>query len=206
MGQLAAWPEVPGQQTTGCPAGGAKTSPAGGTNTSGCLSWGTIMSYPTVNWGLNVSSPFLTSWWWNITRKTIIYMSNWFCWIEWLPDGGDQWLLVKPWNFSIRQCTRYCTCASQLPSTWPAKRGNSLHHCFVACCAGGRQGNMEKILAQWHRPVTSMQPWTYCIRRSSMHMASHPCIRMVIGMAHKWIHLFAAATLFIYIIIANKYS
>jgi hypothetical protein len=36
-----------------------------------------------------------------------------------------------------------------------------------------------------------------------MHMALHPSICMAIGMASKCVHLFAAATLFVYIIIAN---
>jgi hypothetical protein len=29
------------------------------------------------------------------------------------------------------------------------------HRCFVCCCPGGRQGNTERVVAQWRRPVAS---------------------------------------------------
>jgi hypothetical protein len=41
-------------------------------------------------------------------------------WSECSPNGGIQWLLVKPWTSSIGQCARYCTAALQWPSKQPA--------------------------------------------------------------------------------------
>jgi hypothetical protein len=35
-------------------------------------------------------------------------------WLQYLPNGGIQWLLVKPWTSSIGQYARYCTGAEQL--------------------------------------------------------------------------------------------
>ena len=40
---------------------------------------------------------------------------------KYLPNGGIQWLLVKPWTFSTGQCVRYHTTASRWPSERPAK-------------------------------------------------------------------------------------
>ncbi len=42
-------------------------------------------------------------------------------WSKCSPDGGIQWLLVKPWTLSIRRCARYRTAASQWSSKRPAK-------------------------------------------------------------------------------------
>ncbi len=33
-------------------------------------------------------------------------MSNGFYWQQYSPDGGVQWLLVKPWITSIGHCMR----------------------------------------------------------------------------------------------------
>ncbi len=41
--------------------------------------------------------------------------------LQYLPDGGVQWLLVKPWISSIRRCMRNWTGAPLRPSEWPAK-------------------------------------------------------------------------------------
>jgi hypothetical protein len=33
--------------------------------------------------------------------------------------------------------------------------GTFFCRCFVCCCPGGRWGNMERVVAQWRRPVAS---------------------------------------------------
>jgi hypothetical protein len=33
--------------------------------------------------------------------------------------------------------------------------GYMTHRCFVFCRPGGRQGNMERVVARWRRPVAS---------------------------------------------------
>ena len=40
------------------------------------------------------------------------------------PDGGIQWLRVKPWMCSIRQCAPHCTAASP----WPPKSSSICLH------------------------------------------------------------------------------
>jgi hypothetical protein len=40
---------------------------------------------------------------------------------QYLPDGGVQWLLVKPWISSIGGYTQYCTGAPPRQSKWTAK-------------------------------------------------------------------------------------
>ena len=64
---------------------------------------------------------FLTIQRWNIPQTTGVGMSLLCYWSECLPNGGIQWLLVKPWTSSIGRCARYCTAASWWPSKWPAK-------------------------------------------------------------------------------------
>ncbi len=46
---------------------------------------------------------------------------------KYLPDGGVQWLLVKPWTPSIGQCTRHCTGTSSQPS----KQVATVVYCFA---------------------------------------------------------------------------
>ncbi len=48
-----------------------------------------------------------------------------------------------------------------------SKVGLFVHHCLIACCPGGRWGNMEQVDAQWQRPVASgvaldMLHWSMC--------------------------------------------
>jgi hypothetical protein len=33
--------------------------------------------------------------------------------------------------------------------------GYIIHRCFVCCCPGGRQGDTERVVAQWRCPVAS---------------------------------------------------
>ncbi len=51
-------------------------------------------------------------------------------WLQYLPNGGIQWLLPKSWNSSIGQCVWYCTGALPRPSKWPSK----LAHFLSSCC------------------------------------------------------------------------
>jgi hypothetical protein len=44
---------------------------------------------------------------------------------ELLPDGGVQWLPVKPWSCCIGRCASYCTGAPKWPSKWPAAEVHS---------------------------------------------------------------------------------
>jgi hypothetical protein len=46
---------------------------------------------------------------------------------KYLPDGGVQWLLVKPWTPFTGQCTRHCTGTSSRPS----KRVATDVYCFA---------------------------------------------------------------------------
>jgi hypothetical protein len=54
-------------------------------------------------------------------KKTGIGMNNYMYLRENSPDGGIQWLLVKPWTSSIGRCTQYHTGAPPRQSNWPAK-------------------------------------------------------------------------------------
>ncbi len=47
---------------------------------------------------------------------------------KYLPDGGVQWLLVKPWTPFTGQCMRHCTGASSRPSKWVAM----VVYCFAS--------------------------------------------------------------------------
>jgi hypothetical protein len=47
---------------------------------------------------------------------------------KYLPDGGIQWLLVKPWTPSIGQCTRHCT----VTSLRPLKQVAMVVYCFAS--------------------------------------------------------------------------
>jgi len=72
------------------------------------------------------------------------------------------------------------TGAPSQPSKRPAK-WTHLHCCIVCCCLGGRQGDTERVVAQWRRPVASgvalgMQHW-------SMPHESLQRLRMAIKMA-----------------------
>jgi hypothetical protein len=60
-------------------------------------------------------------------KKNRVCMTNCMYQPQYLPNGGVQWLLPKPWTFSIGQCMRYCTGAPPQPSKWPA----NLVHFFV---------------------------------------------------------------------------
>ncbi len=51
-------------------------------------------------------------------------------WSKCLPNGGIQWLLVKPWTSSIGRCVRYCTAALQ----WPSKRPDFLVYLLFIVC------------------------------------------------------------------------
>ncbi len=42
------------------------------------------------------------------STKHGVCMTNCYFWLQHLPVGGMQWLLVKPWTSSIGQCTWYC--------------------------------------------------------------------------------------------------
>ena len=86
--------------------------------------------------------------------KSGLGMTNWCYWSECLPNGGVSWLLWKPWIFSTGQCAWYSTGAPPRSSKQPAKLTlTHIHHCFVCCCPGGRQANMEQVSARWRRPV-----------------------------------------------------
>jgi hypothetical protein len=60
-------------------------------------------------------------------EKTSICVTNCIYQPQYLPNGGVQWLLPKPWTSSIGRCALYCTGAPPQPSKWPAK----LAHFFV---------------------------------------------------------------------------
>ncbi len=53
-------------------------------------------------------------------KKTSVCMSDGFYRPHYLPNGGIQWLLVKPWTSSIGRCARLHTVALPWPSTRPA--------------------------------------------------------------------------------------
>ncbi len=51
-------------------------------------------------------------------------------WTKYLPDGGIQWLLVKPWTSFIKQCAWLSTGTLPWPSKWPAL---SVYFLIVVC-------------------------------------------------------------------------
>ena len=68
---------------------------------------------------------YLTIWRWKTSEKNNVGMSDWFYWSKCLPNpnGGIQWLLVKPWTSSIGQCVRY-------PPNWQGEwEGGQIPHC-----------------------------------------------------------------------------
>ena len=44
---------------------------------------------------------------------------------QYLPDGGIQWLLLKPWSYCIGRCAPYRFNVSSRPSKWPATEVHS---------------------------------------------------------------------------------
>jgi hypothetical protein len=42
-------------------------------------------------------------------EKNGVCVTNCKYWLQYLPNGGAQWLLPKPWTSSIGQCMWYCT-------------------------------------------------------------------------------------------------
>ncbi len=44
-----------------------------------------------------------------------------------MPNGGIQWLLSKPWTYTIGQCTQCYTGTSKKPSKWPAMKVKSIN-------------------------------------------------------------------------------
>jgi hypothetical protein len=53
-------------------------------------------------------------------KKTGVPVTNCNYWPQYLPNGGVQWLLPKPWTSSIGRCVQYCTSAPPRPSKLPA--------------------------------------------------------------------------------------
>ncbi len=47
-------------------------------------------------------------------------MTKCYYWPQYLPNGGIQWFLVKPWTSSIGQSAWYFTGALPWPLKWPA--------------------------------------------------------------------------------------
>jgi hypothetical protein len=82
-------------------------------------------------------------------------MSDGFYWLQYLLDGGVQWLLPKPWTSSIGQYVQYCTGAPPRPSKWPAKLVNFFIVVLFAVAPGGCLCYTEQVVAQWWRPVAS---------------------------------------------------
>ncbi len=110
---------------------------------------------PIVIWGLDVTLiPFVASWRWKNLEKTGISVTNRIYWLQYSPNGGDQWLHSKPWTTSIRQCTQYCAGASaQL-----LKRLAIMVHFFIVvlfAVALAAAGNTTWILTRWRRLVAS---------------------------------------------------
>ncbi len=87
-------------------------------------------------------------------KKNKAGMTNCNYWPQYLPNGGIQWLLPKPWTSSIGQCAWYCTCAPSRPSKRPW-RLVIFCRLFVCCCPGGCWGNTKQVVARWQRPVAS---------------------------------------------------
>jgi len=61
--------------------------------------------------------------------------------------------------------------------------GYMIHRCFVCCRSGGHQGDTERVVAQWRRPVASgvalgMPHW-------AMPHVSLQCLTMAINMVHR---------------------
>ena len=59
--------------------------------------------------------------------------------------------------------------------------GYILHRCFVCCRPGGRQGDTERVVARWRRPVASGKALVMLHR--AMRSVSHRRTAMTIEMA-----------------------
>ena len=66
-----------------------------------------------------------------------------------------------------------------------------IHRCFVCCRPGGRQGDTERVVARWRRPVASSVALDMLHR--AMRSVLHRRTAMVIEMAPDRGHSFAAA-------------
>ncbi len=85
-------------------------------------------------------------------------------WPQYSPNGGVQWLQLKPWTFSIGKCVQYGIGALLWPSKWLAN--------MVSFCQFFFRATLFAAGAIWseYLPNSSVQwflskPWTYAIRR-----------------------------------------
>ncbi len=126
---------------------------------------------------------FSMSWSWKHSKITCVSMTDCSHWSKYLPNGGIQELLVKPWTSSIGwYAVTYRRIAMAIKTA--SKVGAFLHPCFFCCCPGGRWGNTEQVVAQCWYPVASdialdMLHWV-------MHFTSHRRTAMAIKTAGGW--------------------
>jgi hypothetical protein len=115
------------------------------------------------------------------STKIGVGMTECSYWSKYLPNGGVQWLLVKPWTSSIGRCVWYCTGAPPRPSKMASKVGAFFLCCCVSCRAGGRWGNTEQVVAWWwclEAYGVALDMWHLAIQA-----ALHPPICIAIEMA-----------------------
>jgi hypothetical protein len=64
-------------------------------------------------------------------KKTEVGVTNCNYRPQYLPNGGIQWLLPKPWTSSIKQCMQHRTGALLRPSKWSSKYVHFLLLCHL---------------------------------------------------------------------------
>ncbi len=96
------------------------------------------------------------------------------------PNGGIQWLLVKPWTPSIgMRAVSYRRIAMVIKTAH--KVGVFIHHCVVDYRPGVCGSNTKEVVAQWQRPVASNMALDI-LHQEMLHKLLQ-CLRMAIKTA-----------------------
>jgi len=87
-------------------------------------------------------------------------------WRKHFPNGGIQWLSVKPWTCSIGWCAPHHTTALPWQSKLPAIHLHFCHRRFH-CCPQQKLNNIVLINSNWNRDVelfiTMLFIYLYCL-------------------------------------------
>ena len=76
-----------------------------------------------------------------------------------------------------------------------SKAGGILHHRFVCCRSGSRQGNTERVVTQWRHLVAFIKALD--LLHKAMLMVVHHCTAMAIKIARNGGTFFAVAASFV---------
>jgi hypothetical protein len=113
------------------------------------------------------------------SKKNVLAMSDSYYWTKYLPNGGVQWLLVKPWTSSSGKCAQYCNRRTAAAMNMAFFLGVFVDFYLFACCPGGRWGNTEQVVTRQRLPGASS------VALDLLHRAMQPLLLQHVRMAIK---------------------